>query len=99
MADKYSKTLVKEWSDYEKVGIWDNCRWSVRLYSDRAIYKGRTVRWVNNSGTLAEVHERWTGPIVAKLAQIAEKEKADDADYTDWIYSIIRDAESAYLSD
>ena len=47
MADKYSKHLIKEWSDYEQIGIWDHCTWSVRLYADLAIYKGHTVRWVN----------------------------------------------------
>jgi len=53
----YSRTLVKEWSGYEQVGIWDNCRWSVRLYEDRAIYKGNAVRWVGQSGSLVDVHE------------------------------------------
>jgi hypothetical protein len=60
----YSRTLIREWSGYEDVGIWDNCKWSVRLYEDRAVYKGHTVRWANNSGSLADVHERWTGKIV-----------------------------------
>jgi len=88
MADKYSKTLIKEWSDYEQIGIWDHCTWSVRLYADRAIYKGPTVRWVNNNGSLVDVHERWTGPVIDRLKEIADLEQADSADYTKDVYLI-----------
>ncbi|MDD5358270.1 MAG: hypothetical protein PHX80_03935 [Candidatus Nanoarchaeia archaeon] len=91
MSTQVSSNLIKEWYDYEQVGIWDNCRWSVRLYDDRAIYKGHTVRWVNNSGSLADVHERWTGKVLDQLKKIAQEEKEDDADYTDQVYAIIRD--------
>ena len=89
----YSRTLVKEWSDYEQVGIWDNCEWTVRLYEDRAIYKGKTVRWSGNSGSLADVHERWTGKVVETLKRIAREEIADEADYTDQVYAIVRDVD------
>ena len=44
----YSRTLIREWSGYEQVAIWDNCKWSVRLYEDRAVYKGHTVRWATS---------------------------------------------------
>ena len=89
MSTKYSKTLVREWTGYKQVGIWDDCRWSVRLYEDRAIYKGHTVRWVNNSGSLAEVHERWTGKILEALMRISREEIEDKADYTDEVYMLI----------
>ena len=88
----YSRVLVKEWSDYEQVGIWDCCKWSVRLYEDRAVYKGHTVRWVNNSGSLADVHERWTGKVIETLKRIAREEIEDEADYTDQVYAIVHDA-------
>jgi hypothetical protein len=88
----YSKVLVKEWHDYEQVGIWDNCKWTVRLYEDRAIYKGNTVRWSNNSGSLAEIHERWTGKVIETLKRVAREEIEDDADYTDKVYEIIRES-------
>jgi len=87
----YSRVLVKEWSDYEQVGIWDSCKWSVRLYEDRAVYKGHTVRWVNNSGSLADVHERWTGRVFETLKRIAREEIEDEADYTDQVYAIVHD--------
>lgn len=87
----YSKVLVKEWSGYHQVGIWDNCKWSVRLYEDRAVYKDNTIRWVNNSGSLADVHERWTGPVVDTLKRIAREEIQDEANYTGKVYTIVRD--------
>ena len=85
----YSRVLIREWSGYEQVAIWDNCRWSVRLYMDRAIYKGHSVRWSNNSGSLCDVHERWTGKIVNAIKAIYHNEITDDADYTDQIYAIV----------
>ena len=87
----YSRLLVKEWSGYENVGIWDNCKWSVRLYEDRAIYKGHSVRWVNNSGSLCDVHERWTGKVIDMLKTIHLHECVDEADYTNEVYKIVRD--------
>jgi len=87
----YSRVLVKEWSGHEQVGIWDNCKWSVRLYEDRAVYKGHTVRWVGNSGSLADVHERWIGKVVGMLERIAKEEIEDEADYTDKVYAIVHD--------
>ena len=89
----YSRVLIKEWSDCEQVGIWANCRWSVRLYEDRAVYKGHTIRWVNNSGSLADVHERWPGKIVDTLKRIAREEIEDEDDYTNRVYAIVRDVE------
>jgi len=86
----YSRTLIKEWIGYEQVGIWENCRWSVRLYEDRAIYKGHSVRWVGQSGSLVDVHERWTGKVVDKLKAIAKREVEDEADYIDEVYAIVR---------
>lgn len=89
----YSRVLIKEWSGYEQVSIWGNCRWSVRLYEDRAVYKGNGVRWSNNNASLCDVHERWTGKIIERLKRIAREEIEDDADYTDKVYAIVRDVD------
>jgi len=96
MADKYSKVLVAEWSDYEQVGILDNVQWSIRVYEDRTIYKHSTVKWVNNSGSVVSVHERFDGRIHERLLKLAEQEKADDADYTMQAHAIADDNEGPY---
>lgn len=89
MSTTYSKVLIREWTDAEKIGIWENCKWSVRLYEDRAVYKGHTVKWTGNNGSLATVHERWTGKVVETLKRIAREEIEDDANYTDTVYEDI----------
>jgi len=89
MSTTYSKTLIKEWSDYHQVGIWDNCKWSVRLYEDRVIYKDYTVKWINNTGSLATQHERFTGVILEALKKIAAEEIADNADYIQRVYELV----------
>jgi hypothetical protein len=40
------------------VGIFERCKWSVRLYSDKAICRVPYVKWENNSGTLDFLKER-----------------------------------------
>lgn len=84
-----SRRLIVEWTRDEKVGIWDNCTATLRLYSDRAIYKGKTVRWVGNSGSLANDHRRINGRIHAQLLALAMQESEDDADYSDEAFELV----------
>jgi hypothetical protein len=80
---KPSRKLIAEWSRDEQVGIWDNCTATIRLYADRAVYKGNTVRWTNNSGSLAALNRRITGAPHRKLLELAAQQAEDDADYAD----------------
>lgn len=91
-----SRKLIQEWSRDEHVGIWDNCEATLRLYADRAIYKGHTVRWVNNSGSLASDHYRITGRAHAALLALAAAESDDDADYTDDAFDAIESVIAGY---
>ena len=84
-----SNVLIREWTGEEKVGIWENCRWSVRLYEDRAICKSFVVRWGGNTGSLGTSHERHTGVVLETLKRIAREEGEDSADYTERVYDFI----------
>lgn len=86
---KPSRKLLAEWSWDCSVGIWNNETESVRLYSDRAIHKSPYVKWVNNSGSLAETTERYTGQLLEQLKAIAQQEVDDDADYEDRVRELL----------
>jgi hypothetical protein len=82
--------LIKEWTDDHQVGIWENCRWSIRVYEDRTIYKDYTVKWCNNSGSLATTHKRFTGSLHQRLIMLAREEIENDADYMRKAYELVQ---------
>lgn len=84
------KKLIAKWEDTEKVGIWDNETWIVRLYSDRAVCHYPTVRWVNNSGSLDHKSGRITGTYHTALVKLENQQIEDAADYTDKVYGILK---------
>jgi hypothetical protein len=86
-----SRRLITEWADEIQVGIYDNCTWRIRLYADRAVVKMPGVKWVENSGSYHDYHYRITGSDLARLRQIAEKQEADDSDYTEEAFNIASD--------
>jgi len=94
-----SHTLIAEWSDTIAVGIYENGRWSVRLYSDRAIVLSPYVRWVGNTGSYAERHERITGTLHATLIQIAQQQTEDGADYTSRVRALLDRADELTWTD
>jgi hypothetical protein len=83
---------IKTWSDDIKVGIWDD-RWSLALYDDKAILHMPYVKWINNSGSLAEHVTRFDAEsgakMLAKFHKIAAQEKEDEEDYTERIQELI----------
>lgn len=86
--------LIAKWTDTMQVGIWDNTRWTVRLYEDRAVVHYPTVKWVNNSGSLSEITERWEPTETDKgyferLIKIAAHQADDDADYTEKVRRLV----------
>ena len=87
--NKPSGKLIREWEDNIQVGIWDNCRTSIRLYCDRAIYRAPYVRWQNNTGSLDFQSRRIVGADLAALLKIATHEDEDDADYTEEAFELL----------
>lgn len=81
--------LIAEWSDSVKVGIWDGCDTSIRLYADHAIYRAPYVRWRNNSGNLDVASRRITGADHAALLAIAAEEAEDCEDYTERAFELL----------
>jgi hypothetical protein len=85
---------IKTWSDDIKVGIYDD-QWALTLYDDKAILHMPYVKWVNNSGSLAESVTRFDAESGAKtLAQfhkIAAQEIEDGEDYTERIQELVWD--------
>lgn len=85
---------IKTWNNDIKVGIWES-EWTLRLYDDKAILHMPYVKWVNNSGSLAERTTRFdatSGPrIFAAIKKIAAREKEDGEDYTEEIKELIWD--------
>jgi hypothetical protein len=86
-----SRKVIKVWEDWYQVGIWENCKQSVKLYEDRAIIKIPYVKWVNNSGSLDWSTERVTGKMLALLSTIAKQEVEDQEDYTDQVMDCVRE--------
>lgn len=84
-----SRKLIAEWTRTEQVGTWDDCAATIRLYADRALYKGQTVRWENNSGRLASDHRRITGRVHAQLLALAMRQTEDEADYSDEAFELV----------
>ena len=76
------KKLLKVWVWDCKVGIYDNCVLTVRVYGDRTVARIPNVKWIGNTGGYAERCERITGPVHDRLTALAAQEIADDADYT-----------------
>ena len=76
-----SRKLIAEWSHDHQVGIWSTTS-TIRLYDDRAIFKGGSVRWENNTGSLAHAQRRITGRQHEKLLDLAKQQYLDSADYT-----------------
>jgi hypothetical protein len=75
-----SRKLVAKWSGELKVGIYERCAWSVRLYEDRAIVRMPYVKWANSSGTLAFWRTVVSdSPTVDAFARLTRDEASDDA--------------------
>ena len=89
MTAKASRKLIKEWNQGCQVGIYENCSSTIRLYSDRAIVRAPYVKWVGNSGNLADSCERITGQRHRALLELATQEVEDSADYTGQAMSIV----------
>ena len=81
--------LIREWSDSIKVGIWDRCETSIRLYADRAIYKAPYVQWRDNTGSLDISTRRIVGSDLAALLKIAQEEDEDGEDYTEQAFELL----------
>ena len=86
---KPSGKLIREWEDTIEVGIWDNCRTTIRLYADRAIYKAPYVRWRDNSGSLDFEAGRIVGADLAALLKIQQEEEEDGEDYTGRAFELL----------
>jgi hypothetical protein len=84
-----SGKLIARWSDDIKVGIWDNEKWTLRLYEDRALLKFPTVSWRGNSGNLEYASTRITGRVHNALLNIAAEQADDDEDYTEQVRELI----------
>ena len=82
-ACKPSTKLIREWTDEIKVGIYDNCTWSVRIYADRAIVRMPGVKWEGNTGGYHLYRYRALGRCLRDLLALAQSEIDDDEDYTD----------------
>ena len=85
---------IKTWSDDVKVGIWDD-QWTLALYDDKAILHAPYVKWVNNSGSLAEHVVRFDAESGTKTLEqfrkIAAQEIEDEEDYTERIKELVWD--------
>ena len=76
------------------VGIYDNCEYVARVYSDKIIVVSPYVKWVGNTGGYAERKEaiRDKKAVAAVLSDLA-----DDAEESAW-QSIGRSLKDGYLS-
>lgn len=83
-----SRKIIASWTREESVGIWDNLTATLTLYDDRAVYRGHTIRWHNNSGSLADHNCRIVGHPHAELLKLARDEAEDGADYTGEAFAI-----------
>jgi hypothetical protein len=86
-----SGKLIARWSDEITVGIWDDEKWTLRLYEDRALLKFPTVSWRGNSGSLEYASTRITGRVHNALLNIAAEQADDDEDYTEQVRELIWD--------
>jgi len=74
-----SRKLITTWAGNCKVGIYHS-RWSVRLYSDRAIVR---MPYVGNTSGCAERVTRVIGNTLTALLAVARQQIADDVDYSE----------------
>jgi hypothetical protein len=70
-----------------QVGIWDNCEMTARIYPDKIIVIEPYVRWIGNSGNLAEAKKSIRNPqtvaeIIANMAD--DCDDCDDCEDTAW---------------
>jgi hypothetical protein len=84
-----SRELITKWTTSFDVGIWQDCTFIIRLYADRAVYKGSKVRWSNNSGSLVDFAQRITGPAHAALLKLDADGNEDGEDYVDEAFEIV----------
>jgi len=87
-----SRKIIATWSWDVKVGIYDNCTVTVRLYEDRAVHREPYVRWIGNTGGYAERTNRIEGRMHAQLLRIAARQVEDESDYTDRVAEIVHEA-------
>lgn len=72
--------LIKEITKPVKVGIYDNCRYSARLFPEKVIVRTPYIRWVRNSGNLAIRLQVITHQgIVNRIIQETKKENYNSA--------------------
>jgi hypothetical protein len=85
---------IKTWSDDIKVGIYDD-QWTLTLYDDKAILHMPYVKWINNSGSLAQHITRFDvdsgAKTLAQFRKIATQEMEDEEDYTERIKELVWD--------
>jgi hypothetical protein len=86
-----SGKLIAKWSDDIKVGIWDNEKWTLKLYEDRALFRFPTVNWRGDSGSLEYASTRITGRVYAALLNIAAEQADDRDDYTERVRALVWD--------
>ena len=61
------------------VGIYDNCEYVARIYTDRVVVTSPYVKWVGNSGGYAERKERITDADVLASVRAALADAAEDS--------------------
>ena len=64
-----------------KVGIWENCTMTARVYEDKVIVIEPYVRWMGNSGSLSEAKKSIRNIDTVKRIN---QELADDCEDTAW---------------
>lgn len=72
--------LIKEIVKPVQVGMFENCKYSARIFPDKVIVRTPYIRWIRNSGNLATRLQVITHQgIVNKIIQEAKKESHDSA--------------------
>jgi hypothetical protein len=66
-----------------KVGIYDNCEYVARVYTDKIIVVSPYVKWVGNTGGYAEKKEAIRDQ---RVVDIVLADLADDAEDSAWAH-------------
>ncbi len=61
-----------------KVGIYDNCEYVARIYTDRIVVTSPFVRWIDNTGSYWDRKDRITDPSVLAIVRDALAEDTED---------------------
>lgn len=84
------RPIITQWRTLRDVGIWPRQEFTIRLYSDHAMYRGVYAKTYHDGASALENYAwRITDSAHGYLLLLAEQEVDDEVDHTDRAFKLI----------